>query len=105
MAHRVLGNGHSVSRLHTRPSRGRLRNFKFRLDSAKLPEGENAAIAEHAGRALAEFRAAMDDDLNTAEALGAVFEFLRDANTALDKGEFLAGNLGAAQALLEQFDV
>src|SRR5438067_8641455 len=83
----------------------RLRNFKFRLDTAKLPEGENATIAEHAARAIAGFRASMDDDLNTAEALGAVFEFLRDANSALDGGDFLAGNLEAAQSLLNLFDL
>ena len=87
----------------------RLRNFKFRLDAAslpgKLPAGENAKTAGQAAHALAGFRASMDDDLNTAEALGAVFEFLREANSALDAGEFLAGNLPAAQALMEQFDL
>jgi cysteinyl-tRNA synthetase len=82
----------------------RLRNFKFRLDTAKLPEGANAKIAEQAAAALAGFRAAMDDDLNTAEALAFVFEFLREANTALDAGEFHAGNLAGANALLDQFD-
>jgi cysteinyl-tRNA synthetase len=82
----------------------RLRNFKFRLETAKLAGGVNAKIADEAARALAGFRAAMDDDLNTAEALAFVFEFLRDANTALDSGEFQAGNLAGAQALLEQFD-
>ena len=82
----------------------RLRNFKFRLDTAKLPEGTNAKIADQAAAALAGFRAAMDDDLNTAEALAFVFEFLREANTALDAGEFQAGNLAGANALLDQFD-
>jgi cysteinyl-tRNA synthetase len=82
----------------------RLRNFKFRLDTAKLPEGTNPRIAEQASAALAGFRASMDDDLNTAEALAFVFEFLREANTALDAGEFQAGNLAGANALLDQFD-
>lgn len=82
----------------------RLRNFVFRLESTKLPEGVNEKIEEHAARALAQFREAMDDDLNTAEALAAVFEFVRDANTAVDANEFRAGNLAATHALLEQFD-
>jgi len=82
----------------------RLRNFKFRLDSAKLAEGLNEALAARAATAITEFRASMDDDLNTAEALGAMFEFLREANSALDTGEFLAGNLAAAQELLKLFD-
>jgi cysteinyl-tRNA synthetase len=82
----------------------RLRNFKFRLETAKLPEGTNAKIADQATAALHGFRAAMDDDLNTAEALAFVFEFLREANTALDAGELQAGNLAGANALLDQFD-
>ena len=53
-----------------------------------FPKVPNAKIAEQAAAALAGFRAAMDDDLNTAEALAFVFEFLRDANTALDAGSF-----------------
>jgi cysteinyl-tRNA synthetase len=83
----------------------RLRNFQFRLENAKnLPEGVNAKLDEHSTRAQTDFRAAMDDDLNTAEALAAVFEYLRDANIALDAGEFHAGNLAGARALLELFD-
>jgi len=82
----------------------RLRNFKLRLDTAKLPEGVNAALAEHATRALTEFRASMDDDLNTAEALASVFEYLREANIALDANDFYSGNLAGAHALLNQMD-
>jgi len=37
------------------------------------------------------FDEALDDDLNTAEALAAVFEYIRDTNTAMDAGEFLSG--------------
>ncbi len=82
----------------------RLRNFTFRLESSKLPQIKNEKIEEHARAALEQFRASMDDDLNTAEALAAVFEFVRDANTAVDANEFGAGNLEAAHALLGQFD-
>jgi len=82
----------------------RLRNFKFRLDSAKLATGANAKIDDLAAKAAADFVAALNDDLNTAEALAAVFEFIREANIALDTGEFLDGNVGSAQALLDRFD-
>jgi cysteinyl-tRNA synthetase len=82
----------------------RLRNFVFRMDSEKLPPGINQRIEGHATRAMSDFRAAMDDDLNTAEALAAVFEFVRDANTALDAKEFGAGNLASTHALLSLFD-
>ena len=46
----------------------------------------------------------LDDDLNTAEALAAVFEFVRDINTAMDAGDFRAGNGAAALELLGRFD-
>ncbi|MEZ5351117.1 MAG: cysteine--tRNA ligase [Bryobacteraceae bacterium] len=83
----------------------RLRNYKLRLDTTKFPEGENPAMAQAASRARAGFDEALDDDLNTAEALGVVFEFVRETNTAMDKGEFQAGNAAAARAMLEHFDM
>jgi cysteinyl-tRNA synthetase len=82
----------------------RLRNFSLRLDSAKLPEGTSETIEELAAKARGTFRASLDDDINTAEALGAVFEFVREANIALDSGEFRAGNTVSARALLDDFD-
>ena len=60
----------------------RLRNFSLRLDSAKWPEGQSEKVEALAARAQTDFRAALDDDLNTAEALAAVFEFIREANIA-----------------------
>jgi cysteinyl-tRNA synthetase len=82
----------------------RLRNFKLRLETAKLAEGLDAEIEAQANAALAAFRASMDDDLNTAEALGAVFEFLRPANIALDSGAFKEGNRARALELMVLFD-
>jgi cysteinyl-tRNA synthetase len=82
----------------------RLRNFKLRLETEKFPAGLNEKIAERTARAGEEFAAAMNEDLNTAEALGAIFEFVRDANTAMDAGEFRADNAAPALALLARFD-
>jgi cysteinyl-tRNA synthetase len=82
----------------------RLRNFAFRLDSAKLEPGQSERIDTLAAKAKKDFRESLDDDLNTAEALGAIFEFVREANIALDAGEFRAGNVAAARELLAQFD-
>lgn len=83
---------------------GRLRNFKLRLESEAHPEGTNEALAGRASQATAAFEAAMDEDLNTAEALAAMFEFVRDANSAMDAGEFRAGNAGPALEFLSRFD-
>ncbi|MFZ4721172.1 MAG: DALR domain-containing protein, partial [Ilumatobacteraceae bacterium] len=45
---------------------------------------------------LAEFRARMDDDLNTTAAMALLFDTVRRANTALDQGAPEAGALVAA---------
>jgi len=82
----------------------RLRNFKLRLETEKFPEGENQKITQRTGTALHQFEESLDDDLNTAEALASVFEFIRDANTAMDSGEFRQGNAGSALDLLKRFD-
>jgi cysteinyl-tRNA synthetase len=82
----------------------RLRNFQLRLETGKHSEGVNAQLDTRAQAASDQFDAAMDDDLNTAEALAAMFEYVRDANSAMDSGEFLAGNAAAARAFLARFD-
>lgn len=82
----------------------RLRNFELRLKSEKFPAGGHASAEERAAAATARFRECMDDDLNTAGALGVVFEYLRDTNSAMDAGQFGAENVAAAQAFLALFD-
>ena len=82
----------------------RLRNFKLRLETDRFPEGVNAELAVRTAAARQAFRAGMDDDLNTAEALAAVFEFVRDANSAMDSGGFRAGDVPAAVELFTLFD-
>ena len=82
----------------------RLRNFKHRLETETFPEGENEVLSAAAAEADRQFVAGMDDDLNTAQALGAVFDYVRDANTKIDAGEFLEGNREAAAGLLDLFD-
>jgi cysteinyl-tRNA synthetase len=82
----------------------RLRNYKLRLETDKFLAGTNAALAARTQAASAAFDAALDDDLNTAEALGTVFEYIRDTNTAMDAGEFQAGNVTDALEFLLRFD-
>jgi len=82
----------------------RLRNFKLRLDTGEFPEGSSGELATRAAVAAQAFSDGMDDDLNTAEALAAVFEYVRDANSAMDAGEFRRDNVPAARAFLEYFD-
>jgi cysteinyl-tRNA synthetase len=82
----------------------RLRNFKLRMETDRQPEGDDPAMATRIQTARDQFDAALDDDLNTAEALAAIFEFVRDANTSMDAGGFRAGNAAAALELLARFD-
>jgi cysteinyl-tRNA synthetase len=82
----------------------RLRNFRFRLVEESFSAGENAALTDRARAASQAFEDAMDDNLNTAEALGAVFAMVRDGNTAMDHGEFRTGDRAAFLDTLERWD-
>ena len=82
----------------------RLRNFKLRLETDRYAEGVHEPLAARTAQAGQAFRGAISDDLNTAEALAAAFEFVRDANSAMDSGEFRSGNVAAALDFLSLFD-
>lgn len=82
----------------------RLRNFRLRLETERFPEGAAERILERTGEAEQKFGESLDDDLNTAEALAAVFEYVRDMNSAMDAGEFRGGNATPALELLDRFD-
>jgi len=82
----------------------RLRDFELRVASAKLPAGRNEGLSDRSAAAMRQFEDAMDDDLNTAEALAAVFEYVRAINTALDENQFQEENRWDAARVLEIFD-
>src|ERR1022692_4336565 len=82
----------------------RLRNFKLRLATGAFADGLNPALVDRTAAAQAQFTAAMDDDLNTAEALAAMFEYLREVNTAMDAGDMRAENRAPALEFLTRFD-
>ena len=71
----------SLNRLYT--ARDQLLFLKEHCREKELTEEENAylgRVAEYEKR----FDTAMDDDLNTADALGAIFEMVKDANVTLN---------------------
>jgi cysteinyl-tRNA synthetase len=82
----------------------RLRNFADRLAQGKFPAAAQKGMADRIVKATEEFDASLSDDLNTARSLGAVFEFIREANIAMDKGEFGQSDVPAAQKFLHTFD-
>jgi len=82
----------------------RVRNFANRLQQGKFPAGSATGMKERAARALDDFDAGLADDLNTAVALAATFDFVREANIAMDKGDFGQEDVAAAEQFLHAFD-
>jgi cysteinyl-tRNA synthetase len=82
----------------------RLRTFHQRLTAGSLALGQNPELQEAAKRAQAEYIEALSNDLNTAEARAPIFDLIRTANTAMDKGQLLACDRDAILAVLASFD-
>jgi cysteinyl-tRNA synthetase len=82
----------------------RLRNFAARLSQGKFPAGQQKGMSARAAEAADEFDAGLSDDLNTARALAAAFDLLRETNIAMDQGRFRQGDVGAVQEFLANFD-
>ena len=82
----------------------RLRNFRYRLTKEEFPAGKSASLEDAAGAARRKFEDALSDNLNTAEALAAIFEMVREGNTAMDQGQFLDGDRAAFLDTLARFD-
>jgi cysteinyl-tRNA synthetase len=79
----------------------RIGEFAERLRAAR---GGTPALADAARAAEAEFRAAILDDLNAPEALGALFTFLKRANAELDRGGDDAAALDEARRVFAVID-
>src|ERR1700689_2299274 len=82
----------------------RLRNFRQRLTAGKFPAGSNAEMQSLARETADRIRAAFEDDLNTAQAQGAIFEMVRSANAAFDTGEIKKDDVAPLLAALGKFD-
>ncbi len=57
-----------------------------------------------ANEAVDRMRAALEDDLNTAQAQAGIFEMVRGANTALDAKHIRKGDVAPLLTALEKFD-
>ena len=105
--HRTKLNFTKQSLEDARNAIGRIESFLLRLeeisgraahDAAHLHEEDDEIV----GKFLEAFTGAMDDDLNTAGALGALFTFIRDANGAIDAGQVDASDAeGMLTALMK----
>jgi cysteinyl-tRNA synthetase len=81
-----------------------LRDFRARLSEAKTEPGKNEKLSEAAARALREFEAGMDDDLNTSIALAAVHNLSREVNTALARKQVKAEDQRELLDAIDRFD-
>jgi cysteinyl-tRNA synthetase len=81
----------------------RLTDFLARLDAAPERDAnpEIAAKLEEAGKA---FHEDVVNDVNTAAALGVLFDLVRALNTCIDNGELGSGDVAAVRAAFERFD-
>jgi cysteinyl-tRNA synthetase len=82
----------------------RLEDFKLRLLTENLKQGGNEKVQRASAAALQDFERAMDDDLNTAEALAAVFNWVRDLNTAFSENALTDEDRQVALQTLEDFN-
>ena len=82
----------------------RLRNFRLRLSAGNLPSGSSPAMTALAADTVERLTAALDDDLNTAQAQAAIFEMVRHANAALDAGIIRREDVPPLLAALAKFD-
>jgi cysteinyl-tRNA synthetase len=81
----------------------RFADFTERLDRVtKL--GSHEEIDQRLESAAAQFRAALEQDLNTAGALGVMFELVRALNAAIDGGDLGVGDVPAVKEAFEGFD-
>ncbi|HEY3175450.1 MAG TPA: cysteine--tRNA ligase [Candidatus Polarisedimenticolia bacterium] len=78
----------------------RLDDFSDRIE--REPAGREGGLDEVLARHRGRFEAALDDDLNTPEALGAAFDLLREANSAFDRAEGSAGERSAIAAFFQE---
>jgi cysteinyl-tRNA synthetase len=82
----------------------RLRNFRYRITAERFHSGTNPAIAQRAARAVQAMEEGLDNNLNTAEALAAIFELVSDGNAAMDRNEFRNDDRACVLEVFDRWD-
>jgi cysteinyl-tRNA synthetase len=82
----------------------RLRNFRSRLSAGSFPAGATPEMQSLAAQSADRITAALDDDLNTAQAQAAIFEMVRQANAAFDASGIKKDDVAPLLAALTKFD-
>jgi cysteinyl-tRNA synthetase len=71
---------------------------------AQLPAGKNETVQKLAEQAKTGMRTALEDDLNTAQALAAMFDLVREVNTIADQNQLRQADKPPLLEALAQFD-
>jgi cysteinyl-tRNA synthetase len=74
-----------------------------RLDRVTA-SGSHAEVIQAVATAREAFRTALQRDLNTAAALGAVFDLIREVNAAIDAGRLGTMDAAAVRDVVAEFD-
>ena len=83
----------------------RITDFLARLDHLSASsDGASPVIREKLDQAAAAFASHIREDLNTAAALGVVFDLVRALNSAIDANELHAEDAAAVRSAFERFD-
>ena len=82
----------------------RIKEFLFRLQTARLTPGSTGELMQAVTVAKSQLESGLDDDLNTAQALAAVFDLIRTCNIALDKDQLRADDRAAILAWFAEVD-
>ena len=73
----------------------RIVNFQTELEGTLFVEKETPGLEDWLQESRSKFRAALEDDLNISQALNTLFEFIKEGNLRLSRGE-----IGASAAIL-----
>jgi cysteinyl-tRNA synthetase len=80
----------------------KLRNFQLRLTTSQFPSGSShSTLARETAERMT---AALEDDLNTAQAQAAIFEMARKANVMIDGGQIKQHDVAPLLEALQKFD-
>jgi cysteinyl-tRNA synthetase len=82
----------------------RLQQFRRLVREAKSADGSDSEVEALVEKSLADFESAMDDDLNTAAALAAIHNFVREINSVLAKDALKSDDRRAVLEAIEKFD-
>lgn len=82
----------------------RLRNFRQLVKESKTSPGSEETVAAKISVAIADFESAMDDDFNTAAALAAVHDLVREINTVMSADVLKTDDRDAVLDAISRFD-